>query len=184
MLIRSAYLTKIVSLHTQLFVYIFVFKYFKGFVMLRKICVFTAFCALMTTVGVDVAKAQNEVAAWPSTASKGLAYSGVVRMGDLVVVGGVLGQSPETGEVVAGGVLEEGRQAFAHIESMLRLAGATLEDVGVCRVLVDDINGFAALNTVFKEVFPANPPTRSTAIVPEIPHGASIEVECTAYAPN
>lgn len=143
-----------------------------------------AFCVVVIALNANMSNAEDGVIAFPSTAAVGLPYAGAVRMGDLVVVGGVLGLSPTTGNVVSGGVLEEGRQAFAHIESMLGLAGATLEDVGICHILLADIDGFAELNSVFREVFPNDPPSRSTAVVPEIPQGAMVEVECTAYAPR
>jgi hypothetical protein len=38
------------------------------------------------------------------------------------------------------------------------------------------------MNAVFREVFPKDPPTRSTIIVPQIAMNAAVEVECTALA--
>tara|TARA_Y100001933_G_scaffold178112_1_gene176605 strand:+ start:271 stop:393 length:123 start_codon:yes stop_codon:yes gene_type:complete len=38
------------------------------------------------------------------------------------------------------------------------------------------------MNAVFRKVFPKDASTRSTIIMPEIPIGAAVEVECNALA--
>jgi 2-iminobutanoate/2-iminopropanoate deaminase len=125
----------------------------------------------------------NEKIAYPSVID-GLPYSGAVRAGDFVLVGGILGQEKATGELVKGGIVPETRRAFSLISEMLEGADASVNDVVKCTVLLSDIDYFPEMNSVFREVFPEDPPTRSTIIVPEIPKEAAIEVECTAFAPR
>ena len=123
----------------------------------------------------------DDIKAYPSTAVEGLPYSGVVKAGDTVYVGGVLGTAPGTKKLVSGGIGPETRQAFNHVKDMLKLAGTDMEHAVKCVVLLANINDFPAMNEVYREFFPKNPPTRSTIIVPEIPMGAAVEVECNAY---
>jgi reactive intermediate/imine deaminase len=130
------------------------------------------------------AQADDHIKAYPSTAVEGLPYSGVVKAGDTVYVGGVLGTAPGTKELVPGGITPETRQSLDHVKDMLELAGASLETTVKCVVLLANIDDFPAMNAVYREFFPKNPPTRSTIIVPEIPLGAAVEVECNAYIGN
>ena len=120
--------------------------------------------------------------AYPSTALDGLPYSGAVRAGDMVYVGGVLGTVQGKPELVAGGIKPEARQAFAHVKTMMEGAGTSLDRAVKCLVLLANIDDFPAMNEVFREVFPKDPPTRSTIIVPKIPLNAAVEVECSALA--
>ncbi len=134
-----------------------------------------------TALAAPAAQASERVA-YPSTAMEGLPYSGVVRAGDTVHVGGVLGTLRNKPELVPGGITPETRQSLTYIKEMLELAGSSLELTYKCIVLLADIDDFPAMNAVFREFFPEDPPTRSTIIVPEIPLGAAVEVDCDALA--
>jgi enamine deaminase RidA (YjgF/YER057c/UK114 family) len=123
-----------------------------------------------------------ERVAYPSTAMEGLPYSGVVRAGGTVHVGGVLGTLRNKPELVPGGITPETRQSLTYVKEMLELAGSSLDRTYKCIVLLADIDDFPAMNAVFREFFPKDPPTRSTIIVPEIPLGAAVEVDCDALA--
>lgn len=132
-------------------------------------------------IGLGTAHAASpELKAYPSTAVEGLPYSGAVRAGDVVYVGGVLGTAEGGQDLVPGGITPEARQAFGHVKDMLEGAGTSLDRTFKCIVLLSDIEDFPAMNAVFTEFFPDSPPTRSTIIVPEIPKNAAIEVDCNA----
>lgn len=137
--------------------------------------------ALAIGLGTAVA-APAELKTYPSTAVEGLPYSGAVRAGDVVYVGGVLGTAEGGQDLVPGGITPEARQAFGHMKNMLEAAGTSLDRTFKCIVLLSDIDDFPEMNAVFTEFFPESPPTRSTIIVPEIPKNAAIEVDCNALA--
>jgi 2-iminobutanoate/2-iminopropanoate deaminase len=42
------------------------------------------------------------------------------------------------------------------------------------------MDDFAAMNGVYAEFFPENPPARSTVAVAALPKGALVEIECVA----
>lgn len=118
--------------------------------------------------------------AFPSPDLAGLPYSAAVRAGNTVHVSGVLGLVTGGDGLVEGGITPEAEQVFARIDEVLAIAGSSLEQVVKCTVLLADIDDFPAMNAVFASTFPNDPPARSTIIVPAIPMGAAIEVECDA----
>jgi 2-iminobutanoate/2-iminopropanoate deaminase len=111
--------------------------------------------------------------------------STAVRVGDLLFLSGVMGTKPEGGGLADGGIEGQTRQALENVKSALALAGAAMEDVAKCTVFLTDANNFAAMNTVYREFFPAAPPARSTlAVAALVVPNALIEIECTAAAPR
>ena len=113
-------------------------------------------------------------------------FSSAVRVGDLLFLSGVMGTKPEGGGLVDGGIEGQTRQALENVKAALALAGATMEDVAKCTVFLTDAANFAAMNTVYREFFPAAaPPARSTvAVAALVVPNALIEIECTAAAPR
>src|SRR5205823_12234329 len=108
--------------------------------------------------------------------------STAVRVGDIVFLSGVMGTKPEGGGLADGGIEGQTRQALENVKAALTLAGVMMEDVAKCTVFLTDAANFAAMNTVYREFFPAAaPPARSTvAVAALVVPNALIEIECTA----
>jgi 2-iminobutanoate/2-iminopropanoate deaminase len=109
-------------------------------------------------------------------------YSPGVRVGDLIFLSGAIGSRPGKG-LVSGGIEAETRQALENLRNVLRAAGADMEDVVKCTVFLADIDDFEAMNRVYREFFPHDPPARST-VATELVAGAGVEIECIAAAPR
>lgn len=110
-------------------------------------------------------------------------YSIAVRMADMVYVSGMTGVVPGTQDIIAGGVAAQTRQTLENIRTALLAGGARMSDVGECTVFLRDINDFPAMNTVFKEFFPTEPPARATIAVSAFPRPAAlVEIKCSAWA--
>jgi len=125
-------------------------------------------------------QADDHIKAYPDPNLPGLPYSGVVRAGDTIYVSGVLGHVPGKAELVPGGVGAEARRSLAYIKEYVELAGGSFENTVKCMVLLADIDDFPKMNEAYREYFPKNPPARSTVIVPALPLGAAVEIECNA----
>jgi 2-iminobutanoate/2-iminopropanoate deaminase len=111
--------------------------------------------------------------------------SSAVRVGDVVFLSGVLGTKPGGAGLADGGIEGQTRQALENIKENLALAGAKMEDVAKCTVFLTDVANFAAMNKVYHEFFPTDPPARSTvAVAALVVPNALIEIECTAAAPR
>jgi 2-iminobutanoate/2-iminopropanoate deaminase len=92
-------------------------------------------------------------------------YSQVVRFNQLLFVSGQASTDPVTGEFVAGSFDTQARQAFENLSAALRGAGSSLKHVLKTTVFLTDPVNFPALNKLYAEYFPENPPARSTPII-------------------
>jgi reactive intermediate/imine deaminase len=97
----------------------------------------------------------------------------------------VSGQVPMIqGEVTAGNIAVQSRQAIANLLSILREAGYGPEHVVRCGVWLDDPRDFPSFNAVFKEYFGVNPPARA-CVVSSMVVDCKVEIDCVAYkTPN
>ncbi len=107
------------------------------------------------------------------------AYSTVVRAGDFLFVSGQAGIVPETGEKAGEDFETQARQAFANLEACLACSGGSMDDMVKVITWLGDATERAALNDLFAEFFPVDPPARSTPIV-DLPMGLLLSIEATA----
>lgn len=84
---------------------------------------------------------------------------------------------PKTGLIVAGGVAEQAAQCFRNIEAILESIGHALTDVVKITVFLKNIMDLDAVDAVYKPLFPAHLPTRTTVAVAALPMGALVQVE-------
>ena len=122
---------------------------------------------------------QREVIAGPTVPKPLGPYSPGVRAGDFLYVSGQAGTNPATGEPAGPAIADQARQAMRNVEGVLRAGGSRPELVVNVTVLVADISEFAAVNEIFGETFPTDPPARMTMQVP-LPLGLLISVGCVA----
>lgn len=93
----------------------------------------------------------------------------------------VSGQVPMVnGELVAGNITAQSRQAIENLVAVLREAGYGPEQVVRCGVWIDDPRDFSAFNAVFREYFGENPPARS-CVVSSMVVDCKVEIDCVAY---
>jgi 2-iminobutanoate/2-iminopropanoate deaminase len=90
-------------------------------------------------------------------------FSQAVRAGSTVYVSGTAGIDPATGQLAGSTIQEQTRQALVNCESILRAAGAKLEDVVEVLVLLARADDFPGLNEAYAKFFPTDPPTRAVA---------------------
>jgi reactive intermediate/imine deaminase len=93
----------------------------------------------------------------------------------------VSGQVPmAAGELVAGNMTAQSRQAIRNLLSILEEAGYGPEHVVRCGVWIDDPRDFAAFNAVFREYFGEHPPARS-CVVSSMVVDCKVEIDCVAW---
>lgn len=112
-----------------------------------------------------------------------LPFSPGIRAGDFIFLSGAVGTRPGTTGLISEDVGEQTRQTLANLETVLRAAGAGLEDVVKCTVFLVDMADYAAMNAVYAAVWPGPPPARSTVAGSGLALDAKVEIECIAYAP-
>lgn len=130
----------------------------------RSICDWTAS---------ESARIENEVAAAAMPA-----FAPVASHGDLVYASGVLPR--DTATAIAG----QTAQVLAELGLRLTAAGTSLARVAAATVYLARAEDFAGMNAIWAKCFPADPPTRTTVVVPLARRGALIQVSAIAAAPG
>ena len=148
-----------------------------------------------------------EPIATPSAAAVG-PYSPAVRAGDWIVVSGQIGIDPSSGQLVAGGVEAQARQALANLTAILGDCGCGWEHVAKVALFVatESPQWMQEVNAVYAEVVGEHRPpplvgaagdatsgndrpgrslpARSTVGVAWLPMGAEFEIEAWVYKPQ
>jgi 2-iminobutanoate/2-iminopropanoate deaminase len=101
----------------------------------------------------------------------------------LVFCSGQIPLDPATGEIVSGDITAQTRRVIANINAVLAAAGATFAHVVKATIFLHDLGDFAAVNAVYAEHFPSEPPARSTVQVARLPKDSRVEIEVTAVIP-
>ncbi|MFN4184906.1 MAG: Rid family hydrolase [Hyphomonas sp.] len=111
-----------------------------------------------------------------------LPFSGAVRVGNVIYLSGQIGGA-------AGGPSDDFRDhAVEVMEAVRRVAasaGAGMDQIFKCTVMLDDMGNWPAFNEVYATYFTkGRMPARSAFGADGLALGASIEVECMAYTEN
>jgi 2-iminobutanoate/2-iminopropanoate deaminase len=107
-------------------------------------------------------------------------FSQVVEANGFVFLAGQIGDAPGSHGPVPGGIEAETRAMLENVGRLLRAAGLDYRDVVKATVYLTDIADFAAMNGVYREFFPVEPPTRATVAVSALAASARIEIEVMA----
>ena len=110
-------------------------------------------------------------------------YSQAIRVGDMLFASGQVGLDPATGQMVAGGIVEQTTRVFENIKAVLAKAGIDMVHVVKTTVYLRSMSDFAAMNEVYaKYLAPEGvvPPARSTVAVAGLPKDALVEIEVIA----
>ncbi|HEV2417854.1 MAG TPA: Rid family detoxifying hydrolase [Terriglobia bacterium] len=109
-------------------------------------------------------------------------YSPAIIADGFIFVSGQVAVNPKTNELELGDIRSETRQTLRNIQTILEAAGSSLKDVVRLGVFLTDMKDFEAMNEVFREFFPEDPPARSTvgAQLPKI----KIEIDAIACVRN
>jgi 2-iminobutanoate/2-iminopropanoate deaminase len=109
-------------------------------------------------------------------------YSPAIRAGGFVFVSGTGPLDPATGEPRLGPIEDQVRLTLENVRAVLEAAGATLRDVVKTTVYLADMDDFAAMNRVYANFFPADPPARTTIQAARLPLGIGVEIDAVAVA--
>lgn len=107
-------------------------------------------------------------------------YSQAVWAGDLLYCAGQIPLDPATGNMVAGGVVEQTVRVLENIRGVLGSQGLTFDNVVKTTVFLQDMGHFGAMNEVYAKYFSKDFPARSTVQVARLPKDALVEIEVVA----
>jgi 2-iminobutanoate/2-iminopropanoate deaminase len=108
-------------------------------------------------------------------------YNHAVRTGDLLFCAGQIPIDPATGNLIAGDIKAQTRQALENVKAILEDQKLTFENVVKSTVYLTNLTDFAGMNEVYAKYFTSDFPARSTIQVAALPKGASVEIEVMAH---
>ncbi|TAK84784.1 MAG: pyrimidine utilization protein C [Betaproteobacteria bacterium] len=111
-------------------------------------------------------------------------YSPATKAGNVLYVSGTVALDKDGKLVGAGDIKAQTRFVLESISSLLEHAGGSLQDVAFAQVFLKDVKDFKAMNQVYREFFPSNPPARycirADLVAPEL----LVEIVATAHLPD
>ena len=107
-------------------------------------------------------------------------FSPVVEANGFVFLAGQVGDVPGGHGAVPGGIEAETRAMLDNVGRLLHAVGLDYRDVVKCTVYLRDFADFAAMNAVYREFFPDQPPTRATVGVTALAEDFRVEIEVMA----
>ncbi len=106
-------------------------------------------------------------------------YSQAVIFGNMVFCSGQIPLRPD-GTLEEGDVTAQTRQVLQNLSAVITASGSSLQNIVKTTVFLQDMNDFAAMNTVYSEFFSSDPPARSTIQVARLPRDVRVEIEAIA----
>ena len=107
-------------------------------------------------------------------------YAQAIKANGFVYTAGQIAVTPESGEIVDGGIKAQTRQVFENLAAVLQAAGTSMDQVVKATVFLRYMSDFAAMNEVYAEYLGGATPARSTVAVGELPRGALVEIDLVA----
>jgi aminoacrylate peracid reductase len=108
-------------------------------------------------------------------------YSPGIRAGDTIYVSGVLSLDKDGKTVGVGDAAAQTRQVLETIKSVIEAGGGTLQDVVFNQIFLADMAYYQAMNAVYREYFPDEPPARYCIRADLVRAEFLVEIASTAH---
>ncbi|MNH52601.1 Enamine/imine deaminase [compost metagenome] len=84
---------------------------------------------------------------------------------------------PRTGKLVGGDIQAQARQCLTNIQAIVQSIGHVMDDMVKVTLFLKNMGDLEAVNSVYREFFPRNLPTRTVLAVAGLPLGAAIQMD-------
>ena len=108
-------------------------------------------------------------------------YSPGARAGNMLYVSGTLALDSAGKLVGAGDVRAQTRHVLETIKSVVAAAGGKMSDIAFNQIFLKDFSDYAAMNEVYREYFPDNPPARYCIRADLVKPEFLVEIASTAH---
>lgn len=108
-------------------------------------------------------------------------YSQALEAGDFLFLSGQIPLDPATGQLIAGGIVEQTHQVLKNIGAVLAAGGSSYGQVVKTTVYLQDMADFAAMNEIYGTYFAAPAPARATIQAAALPRNVRVEIDAVAY---
>jgi 2-iminobutanoate/2-iminopropanoate deaminase len=107
-------------------------------------------------------------------------HSPAIRVGDYILVSGMVPIAPSTGERALGPIADQAACVLSNMRSLLESNGASLGDIVRLNITLADLLHAEDMWRVFRKFFPRDPPA-ATLMGMQLSFGNGVEIECIAY---
>jgi 2-iminobutanoate/2-iminopropanoate deaminase len=112
---------------------------------------------------------------YPANAAKPIGpYTPGIDAGDFIYVSG------QGANTASADIATQTRETLNNVKTILEAAGVTMGHVVQAEVYLTDVKHYDAVNKVYAEFFPADPPARSEVVVAALPGITKVEITVTA----
>lgn len=111
-------------------------------------------------------------------------FAHATRWGSLVFVTGQMPTDPTTGELVAGGIVEQAEQVRRNLEAVLAQFRLTLDDALMVRVYLTSFEDFDVFNAAYATWFRGPLPSRTCVGVSGLAVGSAVEIDLIVGIPD
>ena len=119
----------------------------------------------------------------PGSAPPLAPYSPGVRAGNVIYVSGVLPLDAQGRLVGAGDAGAQTRAVLEAIKAIIQAGGGTMADIAYCNIFLSDMAHYPAMNTAYREYFPAEPPARWCIQAGLVRPEFLVEISAVAHLP-
>jgi aminoacrylate peracid reductase len=108
-------------------------------------------------------------------------YSPGVRAGNNIYVSGMLAIDKDGQSVGIGDITAQTRHVLESVKAVIEAAGAKMSDIAYNAIILKDLADYAAMNKVYAEYFPDNPPARYCIKADLVKPEFLVEITSVAY---
>jgi len=108
-------------------------------------------------------------------------YSPGAKAGNVVYIGGTLAMDAQGKTVGVGDVRVQTRHVLEGIKAVLAAAGGNMGDIACNQIFLKDLADYAAMNEVYREYFPKDPPARYCIRADLVRADFLVEIASTAH---
>jgi len=108
-------------------------------------------------------------------------YSPGVRAGNNIYVSGMLAIDQEGKSVGIGDITAQTRHVLESVKAVIEAGGGKMSDIAYNAIILKDLADYAAMNKVYAEYFPANPPARYCIKADLVKPEFLVEITSVAY---
>jgi aminoacrylate peracid reductase len=108
-------------------------------------------------------------------------YSPGVRAGNNIYVSGMLAIDQDGKSVGIGDITAQTRHVLESLKAVIEAGGAKMSDIAYNAIILKDLADYAAMNKVYAEYFPNNPPARYCIKADLVKPEFLVEITSVAY---
>jgi aminoacrylate peracid reductase len=108
-------------------------------------------------------------------------YSPGVRVGNTIYVSGMLAMDKDGRSVGIGDVAVQTRHVLESVKAVVQAGGASMSDIVYNAIILKDLSDYAAMNKIYAEYFPTNPPARYCIRADLVKPEFLVEITSIAY---